>query len=458
MGVFPEHRALEPQRNLSLDLQPCRIPKRIMQPAPTTIPAPWKICHVDLDGDEVTLPYISGINALYVVFWLGGVPLGHTIVAAERLPVPAMAVARALMAPATCDRADEAAHTGGGSATRMTSYDTEPACDGEAFRRALRERMERLGSGAAGTSGMTVSVVVCTRDRPELLARCLQSLREQKVSPLEIIVVDNAPQSDLTHRLVAQMPAVRYVCEPRPGLDIARNAGLRHSQASVIAFTDDDVVAHPAWVEGLRKAFYCPKTLAVTGLVLPLELETDAQILFERYRSFNRGYQPVVFDGAFFQENRRRGVPVWRIGAGANMAFRREVIAAVGEFDERLDVGAAGCSGDSEYWYRILAEGWCCRYEPTAVVYHQHRRNFDSLNHQLFYYMRGHTAALLIQFEKYHHWGNLSRLVARLPMFYLRLISSRLVHGKTPRWRSLGVEIAGCFSGVKYYLGKRVRR
>ena len=63
----------------------------------------------------------------------------------------------------------------------------------------------------------------------------------------------------------------------------------------------------------------------MTGLVLPAELRTDAQVLFESHWSFNRGYRARTFDTAFFETGDRRMAPVWDIGAGVNMAFRRDV-------------------------------------------------------------------------------------------------------------------------------------
>ncbi len=68
------------------------------------------------------------------------------------------------------------------------------------------------------------------------------------------------------------------------------------------------------------------------------------------------------------------------------------------------------------FWYRILAEGWECQYEPMAVVYHYHRRGIEELRKQMYAYMRGHVVALLVQFEKYRHWGNLVRLLIVLPL------------------------------------------
>ena len=103
---------------------------------------------------------------------------------------------------------------------------------------------------------------------------------------------------------------VRYVREPRPGLDWARNRAIAEARGDVIAFTDDDVAVDPGWIRALVAAFGSDETVAaVTGLVLPAELETEAQVLFERYRSFSRGFVPrriaAVGRGA-------GGAPLWR--------------------------------------------------------------------------------------------------------------------------------------------------
>ena len=209
----------------------------------------------------------------------------------------------------------------------------------------------------------TVSVVICTRDRADSLARTLSSLRDQTRKPEQIVVVDNASRDPNT-RVVTLAEGVDYVREDRPGLDVARNTGARKSVGEVVAYTDDDVVLHPRWLEHLVAGFDSPNVLAVTGLVLPAELETDAQILFEQQWGFGRGFRRIDFDDQYFARHRHYGCPVWEIGTGASMAFRRDAFTKVGYFDERLD--------DSEYWYRLLAAGWTCRYEPSAVAFHFH--------------------------------------------------------------------------------------
>jgi len=171
----------------------------------------------------------------------------------------------------------------------------------------------------------------------------------------EILVVDNAP-SARTRTVTEKFSSVRYLPEPKPGLSRARNTGLRHASGDLIAWTDDDTLVHPGWIGAIREAFADPQISALTGLVLPGSLATAAQVRFERdFGGFNRGYRSFTFDRRFFSEMQDRGVPSWMAGAGANMAFRREVFTALGNFDERLGAGAAGCSEDSEYWYRLFA-------------------------------------------------------------------------------------------------------
>ncbi len=296
-----------------------------------------------------------------------------------------------------------------------------------------------------------VSVVICTRNRTHELKKCLDQLLINIQETDEIIVVDNAPDKNDTATLLLQYPKVKYVLEPKKGLDFARNTGARLASKNIIAYTDDDVLVAIDWVDAIRNAFDDPMTMAVTGLVIPQSLETQTQYIFERYWGFNRGYQKKVFDTAYFNLMLPFGVPVWDIGAGANMAFRKAAFAIAGYFDERLDVGAAGCSGDSEIWYRILACGWNCVYQPMAVAYHEHRKEKDALINQLFHYMRGNTCSLLIQHEQFGHEGNLKRLYQSLPAYYWGRFKERIKHGPKENFGSIFTEIKGCISGWRYY-------
>ena len=233
----------------------------------------------------------------------------------------------------------------------------------------------------------SVTVVVCTRGRPTQLARCLEALTQLEYEDLELLVVDNAPQGDGVVKVVTRHPRVRYVREPRPGLDWARNRGVLEARGDVVAFTDDDVVVDRGWIRALARIFAeDPAVMAVTGLVAPLELETDAQLLFERYRGFGRG-----FDRRWYGIHAQAGEHAARryggsgiFGTGANMAYRRSVFDTVGLFDPALDVGTVtNGGGDLEMFFRVVKAGLPLVYEPQALVWHHHRRTMEELHEQL---------------------------------------------------------------------------
>ncbi len=302
-----------------------------------------------------------------------------------------------------------------------------------------------------------LTVIICTRDRAQHLRTCLERLCEQVTKPAEILVVDNASATDDTMKVAQSFDGVRYVREDRPGLDYARNRGALEAKNEVIAYTDDDTIPNAYWAYRVYETFRDPSIAAMTGLVIAASLETEAEILFEKYWPFNRGYVTKIYDNHFFSATLKVGPPVWEIGAGANMAFRKSIFEEVGYFDERLDVGAAGCSGDSEQWYRILANGFTIVYNPLAVVSHAHRNSIAALKKQLYGYMRGFTVAILIQYQKFGHAGNLRHLVKVFPFYYMSLVGKGFPFYNA-QYRTLFSEIAGIVSGFFYYWKHRSRK
>ena len=415
---------------------------------------PWKVINVELSKGIPDLPLITGYGGIYTVFWWHNIPLGQQEILADQLPMSATELTNLAVQAITPTIGSHLLEQGFKAALPVISKnqarDRPP--EFQALM-ALEQPLMQLDRHFSNLNSETVSVIICTRNRAEQLERCLRSLQNLSHPPHEIIVVDNAPSSDATQQLVAKIPEVKYVLEPRPGLSVARNTGIRHSTGNIIAFTDDDAIVHPDWIARIAQSFSGDRTVAITGLILPAELENEAQLIFQKgHTGFGWGYRPTTFDTQFFEEMKPLAVPVWRIGAGANMAFRRELFDKIGYFDERLGAGASGCSEDSEIWYRVLAEGWFCRYEPTAVVYHYHRGDLDSLKHQMYHYMRGHIAALFVQFERYKHWGNLRRVFIALPRYYVKRAIVGVLTGFRGVNRTFFSEVLGCFAGVKFYL------
>jgi glycosyltransferase involved in cell wall biosynthesis len=409
--------------------------------------------NLDLADGVPTQTLTSEGSGAYVIFWWRGIPLGHQHIHRDAMPLPPFQLRN--LALQTITPTVGAYVMEQGFEAPLPGYQTScPAANQPDLNvlLALVKPLKTLEQKCKIGHNANVSVIICTRDRPESLERCLRSIFECMPHAEEVVVVDNCPSSDATRRLIEKYPQINYVLELTPGLDFARNAGIRHSRGQIVAFIDDDVTVHRDWVARLAACFSESKVMAVTGLVLAAELETKAQWLFEQHWGFNRGYRVLTYDWRYFKKLRPWGVPVWEIGAGANMAFRREVFDRVGYFDTRLDVGAAGCSGDSELWYRLLASGLTCRYEPKAVAFHSHRKEMTGLKKQLYYYMRGHTTALLIQFAKHKHWGNLFRLFILHPLYYVKLIVRGILSGFHDRHRFILAEWAGCVSGVFFFL------
>jgi glycosyltransferase involved in cell wall biosynthesis len=233
----------------------------------------------------------------------------------------------------------------------------------------------------------SLSIVICTRDRAHRLARLLESLvavRQDAPFPnVQIVVVDNAPSDDSTRDVARAVPGIDYVCEPKAGLNFARNAALRAARGSLIAYLDDDVVVDRNWLQGLAKAWRSsPSAGGYTGLVLPYRLDTEAQIRFERRGGFGRGFERRVFHAARY-EDATHPASAGNLGAGCNMAFDRALLRDLGGFDEALDTGAPlPGGGDLDIFYRVLRSGRIMVYEPAYAVYHEHRETIAQLRRQ----------------------------------------------------------------------------
>jgi GT2 family glycosyltransferase len=234
----------------------------------------------------------------------------------------------------------------------------------------------------------SLSIAVCTRDRPEHLAICLNALRKLSRAPLEILVIDNAPKTQATRELIeTSFPEVTYILESTPGLDWARNRAIASAKGDIVAYTDDDVVVDEGWSDAIVRMFARNEdVMAVTGLVMPYELETEPQVLFEKYGGFGRGfvrkwYRPSDAERAKLA---MLHAGAGKFGTGANMAYRRSVFSEIGMFDPALDVGTlTNGGGDLDMFFRVLKFGHTLVYEPAAMVRHRHRRDFEHLHTQI---------------------------------------------------------------------------
>ncbi len=269
----------------------------------------------------------------------------------------------------------------------------------------------------------SVSVVVpSTFRRRESLRRTLDALLRQTAEPIEIIFVDNRPSEDKAdflselsaHERVSVLPCAKM------GAAAARNVGLRAAVGEVVAFTDDDAEPDERWVEEVGRAVVrgnAPPTLLV-GLILPRELESPAQVLMECSGSLaERRYEPYTYSMATSSPSASFTGPLVRrfqvvrsserdcaqhfvyqtgpFGMSMNMAARKDVLEALGGFDEMLGTGTPCAGGeDIELVFRAFERGGTLLFWPDGYVWHSGRASMKELEEQMRGYGIGLTAAL----------------------------------------------------------------
>jgi glycosyltransferase involved in cell wall biosynthesis len=218
---------------------------------------------------------------------------------------------------------------------------------------------------------MDLSLIVCTYNRSQSLAKTLESIARQVIHRSirwEIVVVDNNSTDrtrEVVHDFSRKWPGrFRHVLEERQGLSFARNTGIRESQGDVLAFTDDDVTMEPDWLWHLTSNLHSREWAGSGGRIIPVWakplpswLSTDDLHTLGPFVAFDAGTE---------------GGALNRPPYGANMAFRREAFQKYGGF--RTDLGRSGTNlfgrEDIEFGNRLLAAGEHLRYEPLAVVFH----------------------------------------------------------------------------------------
>ena len=253
------------------------------------------------------------------------------------------------------------------------------------------------------------SVVICTRNRPDELNRCLEAVSRLDYPRFNTLVVDNAPSSDLARQVAARWGAA-YLLEPKAGLSRARNAGARSCATEIVAYLDDDCVAEREWLARLAVEFRDPTVMAVTGPVMPLEKGRpgeDRAILAchapsRQWERLDR-QNPYWFEIASFGG----------MGLGGNMALRRRAFEFWAGFDERLGRGAVISGCEEHFAFAQLVEnGYAIIFTPGAVVRHPRPATAEDLKIvQRRDYPSGAAYAVLLLVESRHRWKILKYLL-----------------------------------------------
>ena len=278
-----------------------------------------------------------------------------------------------------------------------------------------------------------VSVIVATHDRPERLKLCLRSLLDLHYPHYEIIIVDNAPSTNATADVVQQIaqgilqPQIYYLREDHPGLSLARNSGILAARGEILAFADDDVVVDRYWLVELVRGFFLAKdVVCVTGLLLPLELETPPQLWFEEYYRIFSWSSRALTERIFNIGANRADLSIYRpgqLGQGASMAFTAAFLRNSGGFDPALGAGRKAGGEDIAAFIQAVMRGYTLVHEPASLAYHLYRRDYEGLRKQIYGYGVGFTAYLMkIIFDSPRP---LFELVIKLPYALFSFVKAR---------------------------------
>ncbi len=247
------------------------------------------------------------------------------------------------------------------------------------------------------------SVVVPTCAGREELVRSVRSVLDVDYPSFEVLVVDNRPgtsgaaESVRTH--FGGDARVRLVQEWKRGLSAARNRGLYSAEGDVVAFTDDDVVVDREWLARLVIALVDQHADCATGLILPSELRTPAQLLREELGGFGKGFDARVFGPAGVPGNPLYPYSPGLFGSGASAAFWRDALLAFGGFDEALGAGSPALGGeDLDIYLSFVLAGRRLVYEPRAVLWHRHHPGEQEFRQQVLHYGVGLAAFLTKRF------------------------------------------------------------
>ncbi|MBV8590724.1 MAG: glycosyltransferase family 2 protein [Acetobacteraceae bacterium] len=253
---------------------------------------------------------------------------------------------------------------------------------------------------------LEATVLIGTRNRGPQLTVTLEAFEAIRTSRAwELIVIDNR-STDNTEAVLRsfagrQSLPLRYIKEVKPGVCAARNAGLRAAGGKIVLITDDDCYPQRDWIDAWLDIFESSPLAWGCGRVelfdltdLPVTIKTDA---------FAEDYPPFGY------------IPPGKIHS-ANCAFRREVLKALGGFDERLGPGSRFyAADDSDLFQRASDAGFRGGYRPGPAVAHHHGRKLPELRRLqrdyafsagAFYaktLLRGRGGAMISYFLNWYH-------------------------------------------------------
>jgi glycosyltransferase involved in cell wall biosynthesis len=291
-----------------------------------------------------------------------------------------------------------------------------------------------------------ISVVICTRNRSDLIGKAVASVLANDHPDFDVIVVDQSTDDSTERALAGQLsdPRLRYVHVDRAGLSAAYNLGIRSTEGPIIAFTDDDCIAPRGWLQAIESAF---------------DRNQDVDLLYgQTLAAPEMKDEPGVIPELPFADEQKlgRGYSFRIFGMGADFAMRRRLFHQVGGFDEALGGGGPlKSSQDFDFQYRAFKAGALTLLCPDVWVDHYGIREGKAWNDTLSAYGAGDGAFYL----KHVRCGDLlaTRLLAGIVLRNLARQILNPVRRRPSSWPYLRACFAGMRNSLRFKIDKDKR-
>ena len=218
-----------------------------------------------------------------------------------------------------------------------------------------------------------ISVIICTKDRPEALDESITSILANSILPFEVLIIDQSEALDYKQkvkRIAEKASFIIYMENNQKGVSTSKNLGIKSCQGEILAFTDDDCLVSRIWIENAQREFsFDPKISCVVGRVLHQSTMDENQV------------KEVTRGGKLFQDK----FDPWKIGpSGGNIFIKKSVFDKIGLFDSLFGPGGRFKSAeDADILYRISKAKVKIKFSPSVVVAHNRPRagcaNYDRI-------------------------------------------------------------------------------
>jgi cellulose synthase/poly-beta-1,6-N-acetylglucosamine synthase-like glycosyltransferase len=281
-----------------------------------------------------------------------------------------------------------------------------------------------------------VSVVVAVRNGEKTIGACIESVLAQDYPKdrYEVLIVDN-DSTDRTAEVIKRFPVAYLLEQSAHSVAVGRNRGIREAKGELVAVTDGDTVAAPAWLRRGITPFADPHVGCVAGEIVGYPPGTLAQ----RYADWQGALSQAWAMREAFKP----------FAQCANAFFRRSAVLQAGLFDASMSIvdraGIAAFAEDADLCWRLQDElGLSVVFCAEAVVYHKHRETVSALLKQ----RQGYGLGSVLLYQRYrrqmgprklqHTYWDIRTILRRVG----RLLGAAGAWAVSPRRHQAGEDVA----------------